>query len=214
MRGGDRPPLARLVVRARPMSAGLFVLCGASGTGKTSLARLMQADGAVAAAVSHTTRAPRAGETEGRDYFFVDDAAFDRMLVAGDFVESATVHGGRYGTSRAEIEKLENDGRDILLEIDWQGAMEIKRKMPRATLVFLLPPSFADLKARLVARGKDGADVIEARLRAARAEIARARAFDYAIINSDLNRARDDLRAVIRARKLRIAPDAPLPIED
>ena len=133
----------------------LFVVAAPSGTGKSSLVKaLMEVDVGVKPSVSHTTRAPRGQEKDGREYFFIDNAAFDTMIARGDFLEWALVHGNRYGTSRRAIEERIGSGGDVVLEIDWQGALQIKRLFPDAILVFVLPPSLDELRARLIRRGE------------------------------------------------------------
>jgi len=155
--------------------------------------------------VSYTTRAPRAGEKHGREYFFVDHAEFGRMRDEGAFLESAEVHGNLYGTSQRQIETLRAAGRDVVLEIDWQGAQQVRRLFPDAIGIFILPPSFEELERRLRARGKDSEEVIRRRLAGAAEEISHAAEFDYVIINNDFDDARRDLAAVIRAARLTLA---------
>ena len=184
----------------------LFVVAAPSGTGKSSLVKaLMEVDAGVAPSVSHTTRAPRGQETHGREYFFVDGAEFDSMIAAGDFLEWALVHGNRYGTSRQAIERRISAGGDIVLEIDWQGALQIKRIFANAILVFVLPPSLDELRARLQRRGEDSADVIELRLNNAREELAQASNFDFVIINEIFERALFDLKAIVHAQRLKFS---------
>lgn len=186
------------------MSGLVFIVCAPSGAGKTSLvAELLKADPRIGLSVSYTTRAPRAGETEGRDYHFIDLAQFDAMAARGEFLESARVHGNCYGTSREWIASQQAAGRDILLEIDWQGAEQVRRLLPDAVGIFILPPSLEVLLQRLNARGLDTPEVIERRLAAARAEIAHAAEFDYAIINADFGTAARELIAIVCAERLR-----------
>lgn len=181
----------------------LFVVAAPSGSGKSSLVKaLMELDAGVAPSISHTTRAPRGQEKDGREYFFVDAATFDRMVAAGDFLEWAQVHGQRYGTSRQGIEARLRSGGDVVLEIDWQGALQIRRLFPEAVLVFVLPPSWDELRARLLRRGEDSAEVIELRLNNGREELAQVRHFDYVIINEIFERALFDLKAIVHARRL------------
>jgi len=187
------------------MSGLLFIVSAPSGAGKTSLVRaLIAAEPGVRLSVSHTTRPPRPGEQDGRDYHFVDHTTFQRMIGRGDFLECATVHGNSYGTSEAWVRDQMSAGASIVLEIDWQGAQQVRRRIPDAIGIFILPPSVATLEQRLRARAQDGAEVIERRLDAARAEIAHANEFDYAIINDTFDEAQQDLRAVVRAARLRL----------
>ncbi len=182
----------------------LFVVAAPSGSGKSSLVKaLMELDAGVAPSVSHTTRAPRGQEKDGREYYFVDPQRFDAMVAAGDFLEWALVHGNRYGTSRRAIEQRIDAGGDVVLEIEWQGALQIKRLFPEAILVFVLPPSWEELRARLTRRGEDAPDVIELRLANAREELAQAGHFDYVIINEIFERALFDLKAIVHAQRLR-----------
>jgi guanylate kinase len=182
----------------------LFVVAAPSGTGKSSLVKaLMEVDSGVQPSVSHTTRAPRGQEKDGREYFFVDNSTFDGMVTRGDFLEWALVHGNRYGTSRRAIEHRIGSGGDVVLEIDWQGALQIKRLFPDAILVFVLPPSLEELRARLTRRGEDAPDVIELRLRNAREELGQAENFDFVIINEIFERALFDLKAIVHAQRLK-----------
>ena len=182
----------------------LFVVAAPSGSGKSSLVKaLMEVDAGVLPAVSHTTRAPRGQEKDGREYYFIDDAKFDAMVAAGDFLEWARVHGNRYGTSRRATEQRIRAGGDVVLEIDWQGALQIKRLFPEAMLVFVLPPSWDELRARLTRRGEDAPEVIELRLANAREELDQARYFDFVIINEVFERALFDLKTIVHAQRLR-----------
>lgn len=184
----------------------LFIVAAPSGAGKSSLvAALLAEDPHVALSVSYTTRAPRPGEIDGREYRFVDRPTFQRMLEAGEFLESAEVHGNFYATSQRQIESIRASGRDALLEIDWQGAQQVRRIFPEAIGIFILPPSLAELERRLVARGQDSAATIARRLAAAAAEMSHAAEFDYAIINKDFDEARRDLAAIVRAARLTLA---------
>jgi guanylate kinase len=187
------------------MSA-LFIVSAPSGAGKTSLvAALLDADPRVKLSVSFTTRAPRKGEVNGRNYNFVPVAEFERMREHGEFLESARVHGNYYGTSAKWIEAQFARGFDILLEIDWQGAAQVKRLRPEAVQIFILPPSYEALNARLNTRATDSAGVIAQRLAAAREEMSHLFDFDYVIINEDFDRAAQDLAAVITAERLKTA---------
>lgn len=182
----------------------LFVVAAPSGCGKSSLVKaLMEVDAGVAPSISHTTRAPRGQEKDGREYFFVDDAAFDRLVAEDAFVEWAHVHGRRYGTSRQGIEARIAQGGDVVLEIDWQGALQIKQRFGNALLIFVLPPSWEELRARLERRGEDAPEVIEMRLANARAELAQAGKFDFVIINEVFERALFDLKTIVHAQRLR-----------
>ena len=182
----------------------LFVVAAPSGTGKSSLVKaLMEVDAGVQPSVSHTTRPPRGQEKDGREYFFIENQTFDDMVARGDFLEWALVHGNRYGTSRGAIEQRLGSGGDVVLEIDWQGALQIKKLFPDAILVFVLPPSLAELRARLVRRGEDAPDVIELRLRNASEELEQAENFDFVIINEIFERALFDLKAIVHAQRLK-----------
>ena len=188
------------------MSGTLFIISSPSGGGKTSLVNsLLEAEPEVRLSVSYTTRAARPGEVNGRDYHFITPPAFERMLEAGEFLESALIYGNRYGTSQKWIERQRADGLDVLLEIDWQGAQQVRRLMKGVVSVFVLPPSPAVLEARLRGRGQDSADVIARRLAVAREEMSHASEYDYVIINEDFSRAALDLRSIVRAERLKLA---------
>jgi guanylate kinase len=188
------------------MSGALFIVSSPSGGGKTSLIRaLLEAEPELRFSVSYTTRAPRPGEINGREYHFVAPREFQRMLEGGEFLESAIVHGNHYGTSQKWIERELADGRDVLLEIDWQGAQQVRRLIRQAVSIFILPPSPEVLAARLKGRGQDGPEVVQRRLAAARDEISHVSEYDYVIINEDFNRAALDLRSIIRAERLKLA---------
>ena len=188
------------------MSGILFIVSAPSGGGKTSLVRtLLEAEPEVKLSISHTTRPPRPGEVEGTHYHFVGLPEFERIQAAGGFLESALVHDHRYGTTRAGIEDNLARGRDVLLEIDWQGAQQVRKLMPDAVGIFIRPPSLQVLKTRLTSRGQDAPEVIERRLAAAEAEMSHAGEYDYVIINEDFNRAALDLRSIIRAERLRLS---------
>jgi len=185
------------------------VISAPSGAGKTSLVReVLQADNRVRLSVSYTTRAPRPGEVEGRDYHFVSRERFQQMLDHGDFVESANVYDNCYGTSQRWLESAMREGSDILLEIDWQGAAQVRRIFPDASGIFILPPSLETLKQRLISRKQDSAEVIARRLAVAREDIRHVNEFDYVIINNDFNVAAQDLLAVFRARRLELSRQA------
>lgn len=188
------------------MSGNLFIVCAPSGAGKTSLvAALLKADPGVKLSVSFTTRNPRPGEVDGRDYHFVTRRKFEEMAAAGAFLESALVHDNYYGTSQHWINDQRAAGADILLEIDWQGAQQVRRLLPESVHVFILPPSLPVLKERLLARGQDAPGVIERRLAGAVLEMRHWEDFDYVIINQDFATAADDLAAVVRAARLKVA---------
>ena len=184
----------------------LYVVAAPSGAGKSSLVRaLMEVDSGVRASISHTTRAPRGQEVDGREYFFVDNATFDTMVANQDFLEWAQVHGNRYGTSRQAVEQRLSEGGDVLLEIDYQGALQIKQIFPHAVLVFVLPPSWEELRSRLQRRGEDSAETIEQRLVNAEQEMAQAAKFDFVIINELFERALFDLKSIVHAQRLKYA---------
>ena len=184
----------------------LFVVAAPSGAGKSSLVKaLLELDAHLTVSISHTTRAPRGQEQPGREYHFIDEAAFRQMIAGGDFVEWAEVHANLYGTSRVEIEQRMREGEDVALEIDWQGALQIKRLFPNAVLIFILPPSFAELRQRLQRRGEDNAEVIERRMANARVEVSQARHFDFLIINALFETALFDLKAIVHSQRLKYA---------
>ena len=184
----------------------LFVVAAPSGAGKSSLVKaLLELDSHLVVSVSHTTRRPRGQEQQGREYVFVDETQFQAMVGRGEFFEWAEVHGHRYGTSKAAIESRVAGGDDVVLEIDWQGALQIKALFPNAVLIFILPPSFDELQQRLQRRGEDGHEVIERRMANARAEVAQARHFDFVIINSLIETALFDLKAIVHAQRLKYA---------
>ncbi|MCO5101162.1 MAG: guanylate kinase [Burkholderiaceae bacterium] len=188
-------------------SAGsLFVVAAPSGAGKTSLVRALLAERPLLQlSVSCTTRKPRAGEVDGRDYHFVDRVEFDRRRQAGEFLEWAEVHGNLYATSRRWIEQRMRAGVDIVLEIDWQGAVQVQQLFADAVGVFIVPPSIEALRERLEQRGQDCAEVIEQRVAAARAELKQARRFQYVIINQDFATALAELRTLVEAARLRLS---------
>ncbi|MCM5678882.1 guanylate kinase [Schlegelella sp. S2-27] len=184
----------------------LFVVAAPSGAGKSSLVKsLLELDSHLVVSISHTTRPPRGQEHDGREYWFVSEPEFRAMTERGDFFEWAEVHGNLYGTSRAAIESRMAAGEDVILEIDWQGALQIKQLFPHAVLIFILPPSFEELLQRLHRRGEDGADVIETRMANARLEVAQARHFDFVIINALFETALFDLKAIVHAQRLKYA---------
>ena len=185
------------------IAGNLFIVTAPSGAGKTSLVReLLERDGRVRLSVSYTTRAARPGEEDGRDYHFVSREQFTAMRDAGEFLESAEVYGNFYGTSEQWIRSAMAAGDDILLEIDWQGAAQVRRLCPQAIGVFIVPPTLDVLHQRLTGRGQDSSDVIERRMAAAREDISHVGEFDYVIINDDFSVAVEDLSAVFRAQRL------------
>ncbi|MDP3439985.1 MAG: guanylate kinase [Azonexus sp.] len=185
------------------MSGSLYVVAAPSGAGKTTLVRLLlEKEPGVHLSISFTTRDPRPGEQHGREYQFVDTTEFRAMIERQEFLEWAEVHGNFYGTSKKWIADQLTAGADVLLEIDWQGAQQVRSIFPAAIGIFFLPPSMEELTRRLTGRGTDSADVIARRLAAAQAEMRHAGEFDYVIINDQLAQALDDLRAVVRASRL------------
>jgi guanylate kinase len=195
---GENPPMET--------PGNLFCVAAPSGTGKSSLVKaLLELDSRLAVSVSHTTRRPRGQEFDGREYHFVDEAGFRAMVARGEFFEWAEVHGNLYGTSRKAIQKRLEHGDDIVLEIDWQGALQIKQLFPHAVLIFILPPSWDELMQRLNRRGEDTAEVIATRMDNARAEVAQARHFDYVIVNALFGTALFDLKTVVHSQRLKYA---------
>lgn len=184
----------------------LFVVSAPSGAGKSSLVKaLMEMDAGVQHSISHTTRAPRGREVDGREYHFIDDERFDRMVADGAFLEWAQVHGNRYGTSRQGVFDCLRAGHDVVLEIDYQGALQVQRIFTQAILVFILPPSWEALRTRLLRRGEDSPETIETRLNNARHELQQVNQFDFVIINDSFERAVFDLKAIVHAQRLRFA---------
>ncbi|AVO41866.1 guanylate kinase [Simplicispira suum] len=184
----------------------LFVVAAPSGAGKSSLVKaLLELDSHVHPSISHTTRAPRGQEKHGREYFFASESEFDAMVASDAFVEWALVHGNRYGTSKKSIEERIAQGNDVILEIDFQGALQIKAAFANAVLVFVLPPSWDELRSRLERRGEDSSEVIQMRLRNAKAEMAQVHKFDFVIINELFERALFDLKAIAHAQRLKYA---------
>ena len=182
----------------------LFVVAAPSGAGKSSLVKaLMELDTQVRPSVSHTTRPPRGQEKHGREYFFVSPGEFDQMVESNAFLEWAHVHGQRYGTSRKAIEDRIAQGADVILEIDFQGAIQVKKLFANAVLIFILPPSWEELRSRLHNRGEDADDIIELRLKNAAEEMAQVSLFDYVIINELFERALFDLKAIVHAQRLK-----------
>ena len=179
----------------------LYVIAAPSGAGKTSLLRaLMQRRPGLAFSVSCTTRKPRAGEQDGKDYHFIDREAFERLQAAGEFIEHANVFGNLYGTRRSVVEAALAEGRDLILEIDWQGAQQVREHLPEAAQLFILPPSRAELEARLRKRGSDSEEAIARRLRESVLEMSHWREFDYVIVNRSFDTALADLESILDGR--------------
>ncbi len=181
---------------------GLFIVSAPSGAGKTSLVKaLIGRLEDLVVSVSHTTRAPRPGEQDGIDYHFIAPEVFAQMVAAGAFLEHAQVFDHAYGTAWAEVERLLAAGRDVILEIDWQGARAVRKQLPEAVSIYILPPSIAVLEQRLRARGKDDEQVIERRMRDARRELSHADEYDYQLVNDDFDEALDAFQAIIQERR-------------
>jgi len=192
-----------MTTHAPPASGCLFVLAAPSGGGKTSLVReLLLREPGIRLSVSYTTRSPRPGEQDGTHYHFVDEPTFMTLKSRGEFLEHAHVHGNWYATSATWLSQQIQDGHDVLLEIDWQGAAQVRRLIPPAVLIFILPPTLASLKERLEKRAQDSAEVIARRIDAAREEMRHCGDFDYVIMNQEFARAVDDLSAIVRAARL------------
>jgi guanylate kinase len=184
----------------------LFVVAAPSGAGKSSLVKaLLELDSRVQPSVSHTTRAPRGQEKHGREYFFASQQEFDAMVAADAFVEWASVHSHRYGTSKKAIEERMALGADVILEIDFQGAIQIKSIFANAICIFILPPSWEELRSRLERRGEDSPEVIDMRMRNAQIEVAQVDKFDFVIINELFDRALFDLKAIVHSQRLKFA---------
>ena len=188
----------------------LFVIAALSGAGKTSLVRaLMQLRPTLRFSISYTTRKQRPNERHSHDYFFVDKAEFERMVAAGDFLEHARVFDNYYGTSRQQVEQLLDEGQDVLLEIDWQGAQQIRRALPECRSIFVLPPSREALEQRLRGRGTDSDEVIARRLRDSLADLSHWSEFDYIVVNDDFDRATADLQAIVTGQGEQLRRDRP-----
>jgi guanylate kinase len=184
----------------------LFVVAAPSGAGKSSLVKaLLELDSRVQPSVSHTTRAPRGQEKHGREYFFSSQQEFDAMVAADAFVEWAHVHSQRYGTSKKAIEERMAQGADVILEIDFQGAIQIKNIFSNAICIFILPPSWEELRSRLERRGEDAPDIIDMRMKNAQAEVSHADKFDFVIINELFDRALFDLKAIVHSQRLKFS---------
>jgi guanylate kinase len=191
--------------QTRPRRGLLIVLSSPSGAGKSTISRmLLESDPEVRMSVSATTRPKRPGEVDGDDYHFVEDAEFDRMIDAGEFVEWAPVFGYRYGTPKSPVKQALRDGRDILFDIDWQGTQQLKAAMGEDLVsVFLLPPSMAELERRLRARGTDSEQVIADRMSRAAAEISHWPEYEYVLVNGDVNGCLGDVRSIVAAERLK-----------
>lgn len=185
------------------MPGNLFVVVAPSGAGKTSLVKkLLEREPNIHLSISYTTRSPRAGEADGRDYRFVTREAFESMIAAGAFLEHANVYGNYYGTSKRWIEKELAGDHDVLLEIDWQGARQLRALFPHMVGIFILPPSLAELRRRLEGRGKDALEAIDRRMASAREEVSHVLEFEYIIVNESFDSALMDLTAVVRAARV------------
>ena len=187
-------------------TGNLFLVSAPSGAGKTSIVNAaLAADAGTSVSVSHTTRPARGGEVDGDNYFFIGDDEFTRMIENGEFLEHANVFGKRYGTSKAEVERKRSQGKNVILEIDWQGAQQVRAVLPEAISVFILPPSVEELAQRLNSRGEDSAQSIEKRLSEAKLDMSQAVHFDFLVINADFDNAVSDFLNIIRVASLRTA---------
>jgi guanylate kinase len=187
-------------------TGNLFLVSAPSGAGKTSIVNAaLAADSDTTVSVSHTTRPARGGEVNGDNYFFVGDDEFTQMIENGEFLEHANVFGKRYGTSKAEVERKRSAGKNVILEIDWQGAQQVREVLPEATSIFILPPSVEELAQRLNTRGEDSAQSIEKRLSEAKLDMSQAKHFDFLVINADFDSAVSDFLKIIQVAGLRTA---------
>ena len=185
--------------------SSLIIISAPSGTGKTSIvSALTESDSQLSLSISHTTRRPRPNEVDGQDYYFVDRDAFQAMLSRGEFLESAEVYGNLYGTSHQWVKESLASGRDVLMEIDFQGAQQVRKIFPQAISIFILPPSYEQLEERLKQRGQDDQKTISRRLASAREEVSHLNEFDYVVVNSHLQEAIKDVSCIIKAERLRI----------
>jgi len=183
----------------------LFVVSAPSGAGKTSLLRaLIPTDPRLRLSVSHTTREARPGEQDGTHYHFVDRARFEAMVAAGEFLEHARVFDNLYGTAERSVRDVLGANFDVVLEIDWQGARQVRARFPEAVSVFIVPPSVEALRQRLSGRGQDSAEIIDRRMRDARSELSHLGEYDYLVVNDDFDQALADLRAIVGAERLRL----------
>lgn len=188
------------------VSGSLFVITAASGTGKTSLvSQLVQTVDQLEVSVSHTTREPRSGEVDGQHYYFTDKKSFLSDVMAGGFIEHAEVFGNFYGTQQKTVEDMLDSGTDVILEIDWQGAQQVKRLFDEVTLIFIIPPSREALRERLSNRGQDSADVIEQRLAGSLKEMRQYVSFDYLVVNDSFDQALDELKSIVIAKRMTLA---------
>ena len=186
------------------MPGTLYIVAAPSGAGKTSLTRaLLEKESGIALSVSYTSRAPRLNEVDGVHYHFVSRSLFEEMIRRGEFFEHAVVHGDLKGTARTAVERTLAQGKDVLLEIDWQGARQVRAQMPDTVSIFILPPSRAELERRLRARAADSDEVIRRRLADSRADIAHAQEFDYLIVNDEFATALAEMHAIVKNRQLR-----------
>jgi len=186
------------------MPGTLYIVAAPSGAGKTSLTRaLLEQESGIALSVSYTSRAPRPNEVDGVHYHFVSRSLFEEMIRRGEFFEHAVVHGDLKGTARTAVERTLAQGKDVLLEIDWQGARQVRAQMPDTVSIFILPPSRAELERRLRARAADSDEVIRRRLADSRADIAHAEEFDYLIVNDEFATALAEMQAIVKNRQLR-----------
>ena len=188
----------------------LYVIAAPPGAGKTSLLQaLMRRRPALSFSVSCTTRAPRPHEQDGRDYHFISRGEFEQLIAAGEFIEHADVFGNLYGTRRAVVELALTKGRDLILEIDWQGARQVRERLPEAIQIFILPPSWAELEARLRGRGTDSPGVIARRLAESKSEMSHWREFDYIVVNREFGAALAELEAIFDGNGAASRPDRP-----
>lgn len=185
----------------------MFIMSSPSGAGKTTISRmLLERDGHIRMSVSCTTRPPRPGEIDGKDYHFIGDAQFDRMVENEEFLEWATVFGNRYGTPKAQVKTGLKDGQDYIFDIDWQGTQQLYQKLERDVVrVFLLPPSIDELRRRLTGRGTDSAEVIAARMERARSEISHWDGYDYVVVNDDVDACFAKVQQILAAERMRRA---------
>ena len=184
----------------------LFVVSAPSGAGKTSLLKaLVPTEPRLCISVSHTTRAPRPGEQEGTHYHFVDRVRFDAMVAAGEFLEHARVFDNHYGTSERSVRNMLELDRDVVLEIDWQGARQVRAQFPDTVSVFIVPPSVEALRRRLSGRGQDSAEIVDRRMRDARSELSHFGEYDFLVVNDVFDQALVDLRAIVAAERLRLS---------
>ena len=200
---GKANSLDRRILKNTMHTGNLFLVSAPSGAGKTSIVNAaLTADEQLVVSVSHTTRPARGGEVDGKNYHFVSDEMFSQMIENAEFLEQANVFDNRYGTSKAEVANKRDQGRDVILEIDWQGAQQVRETMPQAISVFILPPSVDALAARLTSRGEDTKESIEKRLGEAKLDISQAEHFDYLVVNEDFDQAVQDFIAIVRAARL------------